>query len=503
MFTRIVISLLAAALWLTGNIGAAYAIESHQSYPSWSPDGSLLAYDSGQVDFDSDSVGGWLGVITSDGQNDTAILTPQLRQNNGQNELFYYTEIEWSPKGDRIAFVVADLGIVSNGIWTVNSDGSGLKQITRNGHDPTWSADGRNIALGHDGDIYVISSNPRQPLDVKRSGENLTENLRPELNEFVRVAEEPSWSPDGNFIAFSNKRAAAGSPYIYIMDSEGINYRKVYGPGRGFGSFEELTWSPDGRQIAFEDSAIGDQGKIYRISAVGRPNIKYITDGSDPDWSSKDEIAFRGDNYCESQNSFVKGSLYAIRPDGSAKRLIANTDGFNEACDKSNPPPPPPVPPGCTPQDFTVTLSGKKTIRAKSVTRKGGVKLRATASMPASARVMLRVRVPKKSRSKGGKGRKWRWVTVSRRKIKLNGRRFKNVRLKLNKRKRSLVQSALKNSRKGKLKMKAVLKASIIEQRSHRATAKLGLTASRKKVRRSRTRTARRTVSISSCRSTR
>ncbi|MDA9231136.1 hypothetical protein N9O56_01005 [Rickettsiales bacterium] len=56
----------------------------------------------------------------------------------------------------------------------------------------------------------------------------------------------PSYSPDGNKIAFSSDRY--GSEKIYVMNYDGSNVKKI---SKGGGSYSKPIWSPDGSLIAF------------------------------------------------------------------------------------------------------------------------------------------------------------------------------------------------------------------------------------------------------------
>lgn len=47
----------------------------------------------------------------------------------------------WSPLGNQIAFVLTRNG--ETGVWLVNPDGSGLRQLVLHGSTPCWSADGQ------------------------------------------------------------------------------------------------------------------------------------------------------------------------------------------------------------------------------------------------------------------------------------------------------------------------------------------------------------------------
>jgi len=96
----------------------------------------------------------------------------------------YNTSPSWSPKGDRIAFT-GRRG--ANQILVVNSDGTGLIQLTTQGNneDPSFSPDGRYITFSSDRDgvrgIYIMRAN----------GESQKRITPRKLRAF-----SPRWSPN-------------------------------------------------------------------------------------------------------------------------------------------------------------------------------------------------------------------------------------------------------------------------------------------------------------------
>lgn len=120
----------------------------------------------------------------------------------------------------------------------------------------------------------------------------------------------PTWSPDGRQVAFNS-----GS-HIYVMDADGENLRKLTKHNK-----RDLhpDWSPDGKLIAFDRSAgnaAHHHANIYTVDLVTRV-VRKVTDfdfnAQSPKWSPDGQwILFEGN-----------GDLYAIRPNGSDKRIVA------------------------------------------------------------------------------------------------------------------------------------------------------------------------------------
>ena len=93
----------------------------------------------------------------------------------------------------------------------------------------------------------------------------------------------PSWSPNGNEIAFS--RSENNRPLqIYIMDSRGGNARPISGD-----NFNDRhpAWSPDGRRIAFVHARALGQPAVYSMNANGEDRVRLSDCHADsrPAWS--------------------------------------------------------------------------------------------------------------------------------------------------------------------------------------------------------------------------
>ena len=131
----------------------------------------------------------------------------------------------WSPDGDRIAFS-AFVGIGSDEtehVYVINADGSGRTQVTDgdsgNG-TPAWSPDGRRLAFSRSAEIPSTTPGTRHYdrylVVADADGSNETSLLQGGAYD-----EAPSWSPDGRRIAYGSN----GS--IWIMNADGTDSRAV------------------------------------------------------------------------------------------------------------------------------------------------------------------------------------------------------------------------------------------------------------------------------------
>lgn len=103
---------------------------------------------------------------------------------------------------------------------------------------------------------------------------------------------DPSWSPDGQFLAFMSDRD--GNPEIYTMDTDGSNIRRLTFTNHWDVDYAP-AWSPDGEHIAFY-SFRDKSWEIYKIDLDDGDN-QCLTcggiGGKSPSWSPDGQrIAF-------------------------------------------------------------------------------------------------------------------------------------------------------------------------------------------------------------------
>jgi len=174
--------------------------------PLWSPDGRRLAFTRGQG-------GGSVYVVNVDGSEEQNVTRGSVR------------DFAWSPDGRRIAFDSVRDG--NSEIYVVNSDGGGLRRLTRNaGPDlaPAWSPDGRRIAFSGFRGIHVMNAD----------GSGQRNLMRKPTRDFA-----PTWSPDGRRIAFGSLRD--GNAEVYVMNADGSGQRNLT---RSPWNESSAAWSP-------------------------------------------------------------------------------------------------------------------------------------------------------------------------------------------------------------------------------------------------------------------
>lgn len=143
----------------------------------------------------------------------------------------------------------------------------------------------------------------------------------------------PTWSPDGEQVAFLSKRDPAG---LYRMSADGTNISLI--TGRAFTGIARPEWSPDGSRIVFRT----EDDKLATIQPDGN-NFRVVVDfqhsfGRFPTWSpGSDSIAFvydrTGDVWTTGVSSSSKRSLDVWgsdpkwSPDGGKIVFFYTSDG--------------------------------------------------------------------------------------------------------------------------------------------------------------------------------
>ncbi|WP_114521846.1 amidohydrolase family protein [Altererythrobacter sp. ZODW24] len=174
--------------------------------------------------------------------------------------LAWEVQPRFSPDGSRIAFT-SDRGGGDN-IWIMNADGSDKRQLTKEDfrllHQPTWSPDGQFVAAKKHfttgrslgtGEIWIYHVSGG-------SGVALVE--RPN-EQHQKELGEPIYAPDGGSIYYT-RNVTSGGTFEYAQDSNTRlfdikRYDLVTGETTtavsGLGGAVRPTPSPDGKMIAF------------------------------------------------------------------------------------------------------------------------------------------------------------------------------------------------------------------------------------------------------------
>ena len=122
----------------------------------------------------------------------------------------------------------------------------------------------------------------------------------------------PSWSPNGNKIAFASNRD--GKTEIYVMDVDGSNVSRLT---NNLTDDDFPRWSPDNHKILFHSNRDGNW-EIYVMDADGSNQTRLTTNNADdraPTWSpDAKRIAFASNRDNSNPYNF---DIYVMNADGS------------------------------------------------------------------------------------------------------------------------------------------------------------------------------------------
>lgn len=230
-------------LWVLDSTGShQLATGGALTMPTWAPDGSTLAYVYRGTNFAD------IFVTDDQGQSLTRLTNSQstILDNNDWN-----LRPTFSPDGKLIAFV-SDKTSTFPTLWLMNAaDGSGRHPLSTPGlleegvDTLAWSPDGSQLAF-----TLFNEPGPTQIalLPLVATGRQVGRML----TELPGGALDPSWAPDGSWLAFAGRDGFAMD--IYAIQPDGSSVTRLTSDGV---LARSPVWSPDGRQLAYLTNKTG------------------------------------------------------------------------------------------------------------------------------------------------------------------------------------------------------------------------------------------------------
>ena len=261
--------------------------------PTWSPDGKLIAFPVGTED------GGalWIVPVSSEGKPEAEPTKLDLKPVvmatlHGKSVRKFMDPLGgWSSRNE-IAFLFETPN--DSAIYRVPASGGRATLIALDGREPRWSPDGKRVyfrgngdkniesAAAEGGDVRSVPIRYKTPMivwfptgsnEVSRDGRSIVfaggfrgDGQRPAEAGIFTVPSQggdarlvvagsalrnPSWSPDGKWIAYTQSGSAPDSSTgIWIVASEGGSPKQLTSDAVQVAE-GEVRWSPDGKTIAY------------------------------------------------------------------------------------------------------------------------------------------------------------------------------------------------------------------------------------------------------------
>jgi TolB protein len=212
----------------------------------------------------------------------------------------------------RAAPALAHHGGSHTNIYVVPAAGGLAVRLTNNreseddrlAYDPSWSPDGKRMVFtevrchGCVSEIHII---PARPLRGTRW-----------LGRPIAYGFHPRWAPNGKRIVFVGANGG-----IYVMRPNG-SHRRLIAKG-GFAD-DNPTWSPDSKRIAFAQQETATRWRLYAVGVDGsglRPLTSRRISAINPSWSPNGRrIAFA--------QQLRLWQIFTVNLAGRARKRVSN-----------------------------------------------------------------------------------------------------------------------------------------------------------------------------------
>ncbi len=172
-------------------------------------------------------------------------------------------------EGAEIAFASDRTGVMQ--IWLMDSTGNEQRQLTNmpaGACQPSWSPDGENVAFISPCEGKSLYHEKAMIYIVNVDGTNLQPLPVTQLGDF-----DPAWSPDGQRIAFTSLRTGREHIFVYNLEDQSMaelsdtRYPDMH-----------PAWHPSGKQLAFVRQVHFNH--IWVMTDKGQTEFQFSTSGN-------------------------------------------------------------------------------------------------------------------------------------------------------------------------------------------------------------------------------
>jgi Tol biopolymer transport system component len=194
-------------------------------------------------------------------------------------------------------------------VYLINADGTNERKWL---HDPnavgmTWSPDGKWVAFSQrnakqEGNLFVLELRTGKQKNITARWRGLGMNFS-----------SPAWSGDGKWLTLTCRLRDEIRSNICIIKADGDGWKQLTNAADKH-QYGGPSWSPDGEKIAFHG------GGIFVMDRNGRNRIQLSPKGRHPDWSPDGrKIAF----YSNLHN-IAQQDIYVMNADGANIVRVTN-----------------------------------------------------------------------------------------------------------------------------------------------------------------------------------
>ncbi|MBA2724908.1 MAG: protein kinase [Actinobacteria bacterium] len=239
--------------------------EVDEFWPTWSPDGEYIAY----VTVPDDDGPQDLWAMDADGSDQRDLNLCPGDEDCGR--------LDWSPDGRRVAYVqgtdlyVAELATGSRERLVHGKARNAASPEGNGGPGPTWSPDGDTLAFTCEDSLCLVPADGGELREVSPGQSGI---------DFAG----PEWAPSGPWIAYGHSPGPVSPANLFVVRADGTGRRRLTDATGPIGAWSPV-WAPDASSLLYTDWSQGP-GQLFRIDLDGSGRVQLTTGSNDyhPDW---------------------------------------------------------------------------------------------------------------------------------------------------------------------------------------------------------------------------